>query len=92
MANLQVKDIDDKLYQSLKLRASREKRSVSQEVVLIIEKYLASPDQFQRSPTLEFLQMSGSWAENRTAEEIVNDLRKSRQNSDRFGDDHELFD
>ena len=43
MAILQVRDIDNNLYESLKSRAKREKRSVSQEVIKIIEDYLAQP-------------------------------------------------
>ena len=92
MANLQVKDIDENLYNSLKRRAALEKRSVSQEVVLIIEKYLSSPEQFQKNPTKEFLQMAGSWIDNRSAEEIIDDIQKNRENSARFGDNRELFD
>ena len=38
MAHLQVKDIDDKLYESLRNLASQEKRSISQEVIYILQK------------------------------------------------------
>jgi plasmid stability protein len=92
MANLQVKDIDDKLYNSLKERAAMEKRSVSQEVVLIIQKYLSTPEQFHKNPTKEFLQMAGSWTDDRSAEEIVLEIQRSRENSDRFEKSNELFD
>jgi plasmid stability protein len=92
LANLQVKDIDDQLYRSLKERAALEKRSVSQEVVLIIERYLSAPDQFHKNPTKEFLQLAGSWTDDRAAEEIIKDLRKARVNSDRFENENELFD
>jgi plasmid stability protein len=92
LANLQVKDIDDRLYNSLKQRAAIEKRSVSQEVILIIEKYLAAPEQFQRSPTKEFLQLTGSWTDDRSAEEIILDIRQSRENSTRFEGENELLD
>ncbi len=37
MATLQVRDIDDRLYESLKTFANSEKRSISQEVIHIIE-------------------------------------------------------
>jgi len=46
MAILQVRDIDDRLYSLLKLRAKSENRSVSQEVISIIEKYLSNPALF----------------------------------------------
>jgi plasmid stability protein len=92
MANLQVKDIDDSLYNSLKQRAASERRSVSQEVVLIIEKYLSSPDQFDKNPTKDFLQLSGSWIDEKSADEIINDIQTSRKNSSRFENGNELFD
>ncbi len=92
MANLQVRDIDDKLYESIRSLAQIEKRSISQEVVLILEKYLSSPLDFNRNPTEEFLGLAGSWEDNRSADEIIQDIRNSRRNSKKFGNTHELFD
>ena len=92
MAILQVRDIDSGLYQSLKNRASKEKRSISQEVIFILEKYLARPKSMDVSPTEEFLQLSGSWEDDRSAEEIVTSIREGRIESPRFAADHELFD
>jgi hypothetical protein len=92
MANLQVRDIDDDLYQSLKDRASKEKRSISQEVISILEKYLAHPNSFGVNPTEEFLRLAGSWDDEGSAEEIVKDIRDGRNDSSRFASDHELFD
>lgn len=42
MAILQVRDIDNNLYNSLKISAKMQNRSVSQEVITIIETYLNS--------------------------------------------------
>ena len=92
MANLQVKDIDDGLYESLRAMASSEKRSISQEVVHILEKYLSSPEAFSGNPTEEFLKLSGSWDDDRNAEDIIGDIRKHRKNSRRFSKNNELFD
>lgn len=64
MANLQVRDIDDKLYESLKRRAEIEHRSVSQEVVMIIEKHLQRDHLEMESQTMEFLKLSNSWGIN----------------------------
>jgi hypothetical protein len=92
MANLQVRDIDDRLYESLRERASREKRSISQEVILILEKYLSRPTAYDVNPTDEFLWLSGAWRDDRSADEIISDIRDSRRNSSRFvGEDH-VFD
>jgi hypothetical protein len=92
MAILQVRDIDDRLYSSLKNLAKSENRSLSQEVISILEKYLSNPVIFKNNPTREFLSLSGSWADDRTADEIVKDIRKNRRNSKRFEAQNVLFD
>jgi hypothetical protein len=92
MANLQVKDIDDRLYASLRKLATTDKRSISQEVIYILEKYLSMPKIFDKNPTEEFLKLSGSWEDDRTADEIISDIRKNRKNSNRFRNKNELFD
>lgn len=92
MANLQVRDIDNRLYESLKNRASKERRSISQEVIYIIERYLARPKALDVNPTEEFLQLSDSWEDDRSAEEIVASIRDERNDAMRFTADHELFD
>lgn len=92
MANLQVKDIDERLYESLRNLATNEKRSISQEVVYILQKYLSKPNEFEQNQTDEFLKLAGSWKDEREEEEIINEIRKSRKNSSRFGKENELFD
>ena len=92
MANLQVRDIDEKLYESLRVRASKERRSISQEVVHILEKYLSLPRAFDINPTDEFLKLSGSWEDDRSAEDIVKSIRNGRTESTRFAQSNELFD
>lgn len=44
MATLQIKSMDDQLYNALKIRAKAENRSLSQQVVMIIKDYLSNPD------------------------------------------------
>ena len=92
MAILQVRDIDDRLYTSLKELAQSENRSLSQEVISILEKYLSNPAVFKNNPTREFLSLSGSWADERTADDIVADIKKNKRNSKRFGTGHVVFD
>lgn len=92
MAILQVRDIDDRLYSSLKSLAKSENRSLSQEVISILEKYLSNPVVFKNNPTREFLSLSGSWADDRTVDEIVKDIKKKRRNSKRFETQNVLFD
>ncbi|MBU4319790.1 MAG: hypothetical protein Q8N12_07740 [Thermodesulfovibrionales bacterium] len=92
MAILQVRDIDDRLYSSLKDLAKSENRSLSQEVISILEKYLSNPSVFKNNPTKEFLSLSGSWDDERTADEIIDDIKRSRKKSKRFGIENVVFD
>lgn len=92
MANLEVKDIDDHLYNSIKVLASHDRRSISQEVIFILQKYLSKPQEFDSNPTDEFLKLVGSWKDERSSEEIINEIRSNRSNSSRLGRNNELFD
>ncbi len=92
MAILQVRDVDDRLYSSLKEVARRENRSLSQEVVSILEKYLSNPKEFGNNSTDEFLNLAMAWTDTRSSEEIIRDIEGARTQSTRFGDDHGVFD
>jgi len=92
MAILQVRDIDDRLYSSLKELAKSENRSLSQEIISILEKYMSNPMLFKNNSTKEFLSLSGSWDDDRTADEIIDDVKKSRRNSKRFKAENVIFD
>ncbi|MBR30744.1 MAG: antitoxin [Spirochaetaceae bacterium] len=91
MPNLQVKDIDEKLYSLLREKAQSENRSISQEVVTILEEYLANPRSFKPNPAQEFLKLTGAWKENRSPEEIIEDIRKSRTTNPRFESGNDIF-
>ena len=88
MANLQVKGIDDSLYDQLKRQASMENRSVSQEVILLIKSSLGSRKSSPAlsSPAETLLQLAGSWEDDRSAEAIIAEIREARINSRRFAD------
>jgi plasmid stability protein len=92
MATLQVRDIDDGLYGSLKLLADKEHRSISQEVVKILESHIQHPDRKFPDATGEFLLLSGSWQDSRPAESIAKEIRGRRKNSGRYGENHAVFD
>ncbi|MCG6150841.1 MULTISPECIES: FitA-like ribbon-helix-helix domain-containing protein [Leptospira] len=92
MANLQVRDIDDRLYESLKRRAELEHRSVSQEVVMIIESHLKRDNLETERQTVEFLKLTNSWHDEKTAKEIISDIRSSRSKKNRSKVTDELFD
>ncbi|MBF0328897.1 MAG: antitoxin [Nitrospirae bacterium] len=92
MAILQVRDIDDRLYSSLKDIARSENRSLSQEVISILEKYLSNPALFRNNPTAEFLALSEAWDDDRTADDIIKGIREHRKKSNRFEAKNAIFD
>ena len=92
MAILQVRDIDDRLYETLKTKARIDNRSLSQEVILILEKFLANPVFFEKSPTEDFLSLSGSWKDDRKTEFIISDMMQRKQTHKRFDSTYGLFD
>ncbi len=92
MAILQVRNIDDRLYASLKAIAKSQNRSISQEVISIIEKYLSNPAVYKNNLTREFISLSGAWKDDRNADEIIDSIRKFRKNSERFKKDNVVFD
>lgn len=85
MAILQVRDVDDILYEALKNRAKLKRRSISQEVINIIENYLSKPSIANQDQTDAFLNLSGAWEGEESAEEIIDKIRSSRKKSKRFG-------
>jgi plasmid stability protein len=90
MAILQVRDLDDRLYDSLKQKALFDNRSISQEVISILETYLANPDIYTVNATREFLKLS--WDDARNADEIIDSLMKDRKNKRSFGNYNGVFD
>ena len=86
MANLQIKGIDDTLYSQIKELASSENRSVSQQMLFLVTRYIANKKQFQRvkSPAQVLLELSGSWEDSRSARVIVSKIKGARKNSTRF--------
>ena len=92
MATLQVRDMDDRLYNFLKTSARLKNRSISQEVVTIIQNYLNSSKTASTNATLEFLSLTGAWKEEKSAVAIIKQIRKGRRQSKRFGEKDGLFD
>ena len=70
MANLQVKSIDDELYESLGRKAVQENRSISQEVVHLLKRYLSEPQNNRSTASEAFLSLCGSWQGNESVSEF----------------------
>lgn len=83
VANLQVKGMDDNLYRALGARAKRNNRSISQEVVTLIQEGLSRPEEDPAKATRELLKLAGTWKDSRSAEEIADSIRKARRFSSR---------
>lgn len=83
MAILQVKGINDDLYAELKEMAEAENRSVSQQVIYLLRMYLSKREHIDLSKASGqvLIELSGSWKDDRSAEEIIKELRKARRNS-----------
>jgi plasmid stability protein len=83
MATLQVRSLDDQLYEALGKRAMMENRSISQEVIFILKAYLSSPAVKYQEATERFLEICGSWEDARGAEEIISEIKRARQTVER---------
>jgi plasmid stability protein len=83
MATLQVRSIDEQLYQALGRRATQDNRSISQEVIAILKEHLARPAQPKKA-TEHFLELCGTWKDERSPEEIAAEIRQNRLTKTRF--------
>lgn len=83
MANLQIKGIEDDLYNEIKKMAAAENRSVSQQILFLVKSYMAKRARcdFARSPADVLIDLHGSWQDERDAEKIIGQLKKARKNS-----------
>jgi hypothetical protein len=83
MANLQIKGIDDDLYDQIKALAASQNRSVSQQVLYLLKAYLVKKHRIEesRTPARVLLGLSGSWLDDRPADQILTALKKARKNS-----------
>jgi plasmid stability protein len=84
VATLQVKGIDDGLYKALGARAKRDNRSISQQVVKLIQDSLSRSAGSVEEATHGFLALCGSWEDPRSARAIAAAIRKSRRSGRRF--------
>ena len=83
MANLQIKGIDDGLYNQIKQMASQENRSISQQVLFLVKTYMAGKyySGHGKTPARVLLELSGSWEDSRPAGRILDEIKSARKNS-----------
>jgi hypothetical protein len=86
MANLQIKGVDDSLYEQIKDLAAKENRSVSQQILFLAKEYLAKRKTIQstKSPARVLLDLAGSWDDTRSAEDIIKEIKGARKNTKRL--------
>lgn len=86
MANLQIKGIQDSLYEEIKKLAAAENRSVSQQILFLVKVYLAKKEQLQnlKTPAQVLLGLSGSWEDDKEAAQIIAEIKVARKNSTRL--------
>lgn len=78
VANLNIKGIDEELYNELKRIAAEENRSVSQQMLLLIKDYIAKRQKVRgaKCPAQVLLDLSGSWRDDRKPEEIISEIKR----------------
>jgi hypothetical protein len=86
MANLQIKGIDDKLYDTIKKLAASENRSVSQEILFLVKEHVARTKQTPaaKTPAQVLLELYGSWMDDRSADTIITEIKTARKGSARL--------
>jgi len=86
MANLQIKGMDDDLYAQIKRLATAENRSISQQIVYLTKEYLSKKRNIQsaKTPARTLLDLSGSWDDDRTSEDIINEIKSARHRKERL--------
>ncbi len=88
MANLQIKGIDDRLYAQLRKLSAAQNRSISQEVIFLIKRYLGQNRKISTipSPAEKLIELSGSWLGNEEPEEILKRIKGGRKNSTKLSE------
>ena len=71
------------MYEEIKKLASAENRSVSQQVLFLVKEYLAKRKHLTaaKSPAQVLLELSGSWEDDKNAEQIVKEIKSARKSS-----------
>ncbi len=81
MANLQIKGIDNEIYEEIKKLAAEENRSVSQQTLFLLKDYLAKKRLVRtlKTPAQVLIELSGSWEEDQDAPAIIAKIKRARK-------------
>lgn len=84
MTNLTVRNIPDEVIEKIKVLSEIERRSLNNEILVILEKGLqlhekTRPRQITKEMQISILtEVCGSWEDNRSTKKIIDDIYKSR--------------
>lgn len=85
MASLTLRNIPDYLLSGIRILSERERRSLNNEMLVVLEEGFASKaerlDAAPLGPELQaelWLELCGAWEDDRSTEEIIGNLRDSR--------------
>lgn len=86
MANLQIKNMDDRFYERIKSMAEAEHRSISQQVLYVVKEYLSKQKTLPKikTPAQVLLDLAGSWDDDAQADRIVADIKRKRTQSQKL--------
>jgi hypothetical protein len=71
------------LYAKIKELAAAENRSVSQQILFLVKEHLGRRRHMQglKTPAQVLLELSGSWEDDRDAEQILQEIKSGRKSS-----------
>ena len=87
MASITVRDLPDSLMERIRMLSKRHRRSINSELLLLIEQALEQKETTSMAPTETitpeiqaelWLQLAGSWKDERSTAEIIDDIYSSR--------------
>ncbi len=84
MPSLTIKNIPDPLLERLRFRASRDRRSINQEVLYLLERALMAPDDTYptyaeaQAQARTWSRLAGRWVSDRPAEEEIREIYAAR--------------
>jgi len=83
MANLQIKGIEDDLYNEIKKMAAADNRSVSQQILFLVKSYMSKKPRWNatKSAAEVLIDLHGSWQDERDADQIIDQVKRARRKS-----------
>jgi hypothetical protein len=83
MANLQIKGIEDDLYNEIKKMAAADNRSVSQQILFLVKSYMSKNPRWNatKSAAEVLIDLHGSWQDERDADQIIDQVKRARRKS-----------